>query len=493
MEIHLHAIAVCATQVHIDPELPTRDPLVWLQHLGTHRASIAFAPNFFLAAVVKALDGRHVQTSIDLSALRVVISGGEANQVSTGIAFNDALRQLGAKPNVVCPAFGMTETCAGSIYNLKFPELENQHGLDFCSVGTIIKSLRCRIANDEEVILGVSQHGELQLYGPALSQAYHNDAEKTKASFTNNGWFKTGDTGYMDYQANIVLVGRTKDSIIINGVNYFSHELEAVVEEAAKDYLIPSYTAVFPTWSEENSTEDVVVVFAASNGIADDAALSTALNKIAYAVFLYCSRKPRAMIPLPQEMFRKSSLGKLSRLAMKQVYEDDQIAEHDQEAKRRISNHRKTTHRAPRTELEIQIATAFAIELGFSPDEVDVYANFVDMGLDSIRLLRFKGHLQKQLGLKDIPIGTILANLTIANLAQGLSRKAVATEYDPVITLQSGKSNVTPIWFIHPGLGEVLVFLNISKYFSDRRVYALRAPGFSHGERMFSSIGEMTE
>jgi hypothetical protein len=116
------------------------------------------------------------------------------------------------------------------------------------------------------------------------------------------------------------------------------------------------------------------------------------------------------------------------------------------------------------------------------------------MGVDSIRLLRFKGRLQQELELKqDIPIGMLLTNPTIRGLANALTSIKRAGVYDPVVVLQTGKSTAAPIWFIHPGLGEVLVFLNISRYFSDREVYALRAPGFNPGEQMFNSIDEMTE
>lgn len=144
--------------------------------------------------------------------------------------------------------------------------------------------------------------------------------------------------------------------------------------------------------------------------------------------------------------------------------------------------------------MENSLALAFSAEFDIPLEEVGVDDSLVDMGVDSIRLLRYKSRIQEQLGWdRDIPIGTLLTNPGIKDMAQALSSSEQhSSEYDPVVVLQSGESRSPPIWFVHPGLGEILVFLNISTYFSDRRVYALRAPGFNAGEEMFSSIDHMT-
>lgn len=498
-------MAACATQIHLDPRLSLRNPLLWLRLLGIQKVSITFAPNFFLAAAIKALETRTERLDIDLSNLRLVISGGEANRVSTGIAFNNAVKTLGTNRNVLCPAFGMTETCAGSIYNLEFPELEIRNRLEFCSVGTSTISLRYLITNDNGLACATGQAGDLQLKGPAIFKNYHNNSGATEAAFTKYGYLKTGDTGYMDADGNLVLVGRTKDSIIINGVKYFSSDLEAVVEEAASEYLVPSYTTVFPIRSEGDDTEDVVVTFVASSTIPSDpmhvdpqdtscdATLYDALEKIASTIFLHCSKKPRNIIPLPRDYLQRTSLGKLSRSAIKLAFEDGRFRNNDEDTRYRISRHRATTRRVPVSDMEKELAKVFASEFDLDIGEVGVDTSLVDMGLDSIRLLRLKGHLQQQLGLNDVRIGTLLANPTIEKLANALSINNVVKEYDPVIVLQSGKSTAAPVWFIHPGLGEVLVFLNISNYFAGRRVFAVRAPGFNAGEKMFKSIDEMTK
>jgi thioesterase domain-containing protein len=100
---------------------------------------------------------------------------------------------------------------------------------------------------------------------------------------------------------------------------------------------------------------------------------------------------------------------------------------------------------------------------------------------------------------------TLLTNSTIRELASALvtrgspaSTRSVAVPktseeanaaYQPVVKLRE-KGTKTPMWFFHPGVGEVLVFLNLAKFLDDRPVYALRARGFEKHETFFSSIHE---
>jgi acyl carrier protein len=282
--------------------------------------------------------------------------------------------------------------------------------------------------------------------------------------------------------------------VIINGVKYFSHELESVIEDAAGDNLVPSNTSAFSTWPSGSDSEEIIITFSTVAREFDDGALVATLGTIAEATLRYCSKKPLAIIPLPSKLISKSSLGKLSRSALKTAYEAGKFDEHILDTTNRVSKYRRASRLPPTTVMEKAVAKVFATEFGFDAEEIGIQTSLVDVGVDSIRLLCFKGILQEKLGLEsEIPIGTLLTNPSIQSLSAALSFGFKAQPYNPVVVLQSGDSPSPPIWFIHPGLGEILVFLNISKYFSDRRVYALRAPGFNPGEEMFSSIDEMTK
>lgn len=140
----------------------------------------------------------------------------------------------------------------------------------------------------------------------------------------------------------------------------------------------------------------------------------------------------------------------------------------------------------------------FAAEFGLAVEDVGLDDSLVHMSVDSLRLLRYKKAAAAALQLPvAIDTGTVLANPSIGQLAAALDGGSRGggekAPYNPVVVLQTGRRKAPPIWFVHPGLGEVLVFLNVSSYFADRRVYALRAPGHNEGEEMFESFGQMIE
>ena len=79
----------------------------------------------------------------------------------------------------------------------------------------------------QEVVKG--EVGEVWGRGPGCSSGFYNDLEATWQSWTNDGWFKTGDLGKFDEQSNLVIVGRKKDIIIRGGWNISPKEIEDIL------------------------------------------------------------------------------------------------------------------------------------------------------------------------------------------------------------------------------------------------------------------------
>ncbi|PYH69256.1 non-ribosomal peptide synthetase [Aspergillus vadensis CBS 113365] len=500
MEMHMHALSRGCHQIHLPAVTVLENPLLYLEKMAEYSVTNAFAPNFLVALVGKAIEAQQERDprslDLDLSHLRMVLSGGEANLASTSILFNRKLVEMGAAKNVLHPSFGMTETCAGIHYHYSFPELEQKAKLQFCSVGQATPTLQMRITDEHGETVRSGENGNLELYGPMVFKGYYNDDKNTKASFTEDGWFKTGDTGYIDNRDNLVLSGRSKDSIIINGINFYSHELENAIDSAGLDGLVPSYTVVVSSWLDNADSEDVIVLYLSSQkGTEDDRIFLETINSISRITALYCSKQPVDIIPLPVELLPKNSLGKLPRTKLKLQYEEGRFNTYRDLAAQRASAYRARSKRAPQNNMEETLAGIFADEFDLDVSEVGVDDSLYDMGVNSVRLIRYKRIVETRLGLsEEIPMITILQNPTIEALAVMLQDLQKGPKpYNPIVQLQDGPSKAPPIFFFHPGMGEVLVFLNFSKYFADRKVYAFRAPGFNPGEKMFTTIDEMTD
>lgn len=91
------------------------------------------------------------------------------------------------------------------------------------SVGPAVKNVKIRIDKEKEG----DETGEIVACGPNVMLGYYRNEEATKAVFTDDGWFCTGDIGYMDDDGYVYITGRKKNVIILsNGKNIFPEEIE---------------------------------------------------------------------------------------------------------------------------------------------------------------------------------------------------------------------------------------------------------------------------
>ena len=488
LESHLIATYVGAKQVHVEPRTVLVDPLKFLQLIDRHRISIAFAPNFLLGQINAALaDRSHPRRlSIDLCCLRRIVTGGEANVVETGRQFLDQLAPYGLRRNALWPAFGMTETCAASVYSDQFPNIDANH--EFAAVGVPIDGVEIRIASEAGGALPENATGELQLRGPIIFRRYYNNEEATRAAFTEDGWFRTGDLGRLE-DGRLNLVARSKDSIIVSGVNYFSHELETQLEQLSG--VDRSFVAAFPTRPKGADTEQLVVTFATTLPQNDEEGLYRLLVAVRNTTIMLWGFRPAVIIPLPKHAFPKTSLGKIQRSLMRKRFEAGDFAAQSGEIAR-ITKHQAGAHVQLEGPLESAVGRVFAKILRMDLAGLSSTANFFDLGGTSLDILKFTQALERDLGFKGgLPF--ILANPSVRKLASHISTagKGSQPKYDPIIPLQmTGKK--TPLFCVHPGNGEIFSLVNVAKYFlNDRPFYALRARGFNESEECFKSLKEM--
>ncbi|MCJ1264008.1 hypothetical protein MMC22_003879 [Lobaria immixta] len=492
-EVHLHAMSLGAEQVHVQDADLLEKPLSFLSLLHKHRVAYTFAPNFFLAALRRQLEDDSGSASkarhFDLASLKALISGGEANVVETCAALTNKLRQYNIKGDVIRPGFGTTETGAGSIYGKDCPTYDLENNLEFTSLGTCIPGLEMRVITNDGTEARSNEIGELQLHGPVIFKEYFNNSQATKEAFTDDGWFITGDRALKDGKGNLQLAGRAKESIIINGVKYFPHELETALEEAEIPGTTPSYNVVFPHRPKGSETETPRVVYPPTHDPQDSKARTQTTDAITKVTSMTCGVRPYETIPLELSHLPKSSLGKISRAKVRAAFESGAYLDIQNVNNEAIKTYRIAQREEPASPTEELILALFVRRFNLPTDEIGVGSSLFELGVTSIDLISFKQQLQDELKLdKEIPLTLVLTNPTIRGMAEALKSMSEPHEYNPVVTLQK-EGTKAPLWLVHPGVGEVLVFLNLAKYITDRPVYALRARGFD-GEMFFESIAE---
>jgi thioesterase domain-containing protein len=289
------------------------------------------------------------------------------------------------------------------------------------------------------------------------------------------------------------LAGGSKDTIIVNGVNFFSHEIEAALAEL--DGVSAGYVAAFPTRRAGSDTEQLVVAFAPESADQDPAELFRVVNAVRSTVVMLCGFRPSLVLPLPRSEFPKTSLGKTLRPRMRTRLESGDfeaaVAETAAAATALLGD-----RVAPSGATQQALAEIFAAMFDRGVHEIGAESSFLDLGGTSLEILALSRRIAGRLGRK-LPVIELLIAPTVRELAATVDRYAQSAEgpreYDPIVPLQPTGTK-TPLFCVHPGVGEVLVFVNLAKYFvGDRPFYALRARGFNPGEQPFQTFAEMVE
>ncbi len=157
--------------------------------------------------------------------MRFIISGGAPLDPATAIFFDD----LGID---IVQGYGLTETSP-------VIAAENERFKRLGSVGIPMRSLEVNIKNrDTDGI------GEIMVKGPTVMIGYYENKEATDAVL-DDGWFNTGDLGYVDKDGFLFVTGRKKDMIVLkNGKKIFPEEVESLVNriEGVSESFVYGYS-----------------------------------------------------------------------------------------------------------------------------------------------------------------------------------------------------------------------------------------------------------
>ncbi|KAK0621888.1 hypothetical protein B0T17DRAFT_642186 [Bombardia bombarda] len=507
VEIHLQGLYVGVDQIHVHAADIVPSPLTFLDLLSRHNVFRSFAPNFFLGKLVPSMQAAPADATWDLSSLGVIASGGEANDVSTTVAAAALLQKYGAPRNVITTGFGMTETCAGAIFNLNCPDYDTQQELGVASLGKCMKGIEMRVTIRGEGIklAATNQPGDLEVRGEVVFAGYYKNPGATKEAFTADGWFRTGDQALLDAAGNLSMIGRTKDILNINGVKFVAADVQASIEQALATRVARCVS--FP--SKAAHTEQVTVAYVPLNwplsaeemAEIDDLAIQASIVSTSTRPLVFSlQEKSQPLLPV-------SALGKISRAKMRALFEqgvfDEDVQVHRQNVEAYKQELKAKGLLVEATEDEQAVINDIAWTKDIPADTIGVETIVFDLGFTSMDVIKLKNRIDQRLGIT-VPVIVLMKNPTAKGIAKAIRPKDAAGEssepaevnadYDPVVTFRSGGSK-TPLWLVHPGVGEVLVFVGLSKYLADndRPVYALRARGFEENQTRFASIEETVQ
>ncbi|MBW4505894.1 MAG: SDR family NAD(P)-dependent oxidoreductase [Scytonematopsis contorta HA4267-MV1] len=314
---HIKSVYLGCLQIHASTELVLQQPTRWLDWISRYRATITWAPNFAYGLINEQLEKLKTQATPtwDLSSMRFIINGAEAIIAKTARKFLQLLTPHQLPATAMHPAWGMAETSSGTIYSDTFLLNSTTDEQKFVEVGAPIPGFAMRIVDAQNQVVEEETIGRLQVKGASVTSGYYQNPQANQEVFTSNGWFNTGDLGFLR-QGRLTITGRQKDVIIINGLNYYCHEIEASVEEV--EGVEVSYTAACAVRELRTNTDKLAIFF--STSLSDDGSLLTLLKEIRTFVVNSLGINPDYLIPVDREIIPKTSIGKIQRAQLSQRF-----------------------------------------------------------------------------------------------------------------------------------------------------------------------------
>ncbi len=243
--MHMTPLSLGADQYLMTPFQFIKNPRLLLDKLTQHRITLTAIPNFgylHLLSFIRANPG-----SWDLSALSVIFNGAEMISYHVVTEFLEEAERYGLRHSAMFDVYGMAEASLA----VTFPELgegvkkviidrravsigqrvsekeyESHNDIVFVELGRPIENCEIRLVDDKGGALDEMTIGNIQIRGDNVTKGYYGREDLAK----DGSWLDTGDIGFIK-NGSLVVTGRSKDVIIINGQNYFCTDLESIARK----------------------------------------------------------------------------------------------------------------------------------------------------------------------------------------------------------------------------------------------------------------------
>jgi len=316
-----------AELVKITPMDFLRDTLLWAKLIDKYRGTMTAAPNFAYTLFAKRLRKLARPGQFDLSSLRWALSGAEHVEPADVEDLCEAGKPFGLRPEAIVPAYGMAETTVA----VSFTECGTGLVVDevdadllavlrravpatrgktrrLASLGALLKGLEARVVDEDGGVLPARGVGVIQVRGEPVAPGYTTAAGFVAAQ-DEQGWYDTGDLGYLTETDNVVVCGRVKDVIIMAGRNIYPTDIERA---ASRVKGVRPGCAVAVRLDAGRSRENFAVAVE-SNAWQEPAQVRRIEREVAHEVFAEVDVRPRNVVVLEPGVIPKTPSGKLRR------------------------------------------------------------------------------------------------------------------------------------------------------------------------------------
>jgi acyl-CoA synthetase (AMP-forming)/AMP-acid ligase II len=260
-----------------------KQPGMLLEAFSQYGGTLCWLPNFAYNHIARTF---RPNEGLDLSTWRAAINCSEPVYAESHQMLLDKLAPHGFSESALAVSyamaentFGVTQTKLGAPPRIDTVEIAAvqergeanpaKSGKPFVSCGRAIDTVELRIFDADRRPLPDRRVGEIALKSEFMLSAYYKRPDLTEKAITKDGWYLTGDMGYMA-DGELYITGRKKDLIIVGGKNVYPQDIEAIANRTAG--IHPGRAVAFGVLDERIGSEKVVVVAeAVENANLDDA------------------------------------------------------------------------------------------------------------------------------------------------------------------------------------------------------------------------------
>jgi acyl-CoA synthetase (AMP-forming)/AMP-acid ligase II len=326
-------LAAGITTIQLDPFEWVAAPVLLLEALSQHKATLCWLPNFAYNHMAERIHEEDTQ-GLRLDSVRLLINCSEPVRADSHERFLARFAALGLKRTALSACYAMAETTYAvtqTTVGIEAPWLDADRAAlaagrcqaaapgaparRCVSSGSPIDGCAVRIVDENRRDLPDGIIGEVAIRSVSMFDGYRNNPEQT-AQVLADGWYFSGDFGFRVGTQHYI-IGRKKDIIIVAGKNLYPEDIEDAVNGAAG--VLPGRAVAFGVEDDVTGTEAICIVAETAATGADRKAVRRAIIEAGMRIDVTISRvylaEPRWLI--------KSSAGKPSRSANRQRAVDE--------------------------------------------------------------------------------------------------------------------------------------------------------------------------
>ncbi|KPL90187.1 hybrid non-ribosomal peptide synthetase/type I polyketide synthase [Herpetosiphon geysericola] len=397
---HLLPLAAGIKQVKIDEFYFARRPASWLEQTHRHRATLLTAAPFALDLVTRRVKPDQL-TGLDLSCVRLLIVGAEPIVAERCRAFLRHVAATGFAAQALLPVYGLAEASVGVtlsplgtgmlthlvdrqilLQEERVRIVAEQHNLndqtrylELVDVGVPIPDCHVRIVDAADQPLPADHVGHIQVAGLQLMRGYYRSNDQATAFC--DGWLRTGDLGFL-HNGRLVITGRAKEIVIVNGHKHHAPDLEALVTSIKG--LNPKRIAVCGV----GNPQERVIVFLALNAWQS---VLPAINELLRAMRRTTGTTAIEIVPLRASQFPRTTSGKIRRTELRQRYEAGEFSGLIGAVQTALAERNQPAASMAPASIEQTIIQLCSQIIGIDPSQIGLHDSVFDLGATSLQLM----------------------------------------------------------------------------------------------------------